>query len=496
MWCHGWLIVGLVCAGFTAARVPRAWAEEPSGLQFAAAMEEVLAKAIEASERSVVAIARVRRGGPLRDDVTATPFNQFQLVPPSQPGDADFIPNEYASGVVVDANGLILTANHVLRDDSDYWVTTPQHKTYKVVKIVGADPRSDLAVLAVEASDMVPIKFGDGGALKKGQIVVALGNPFAIARDGQASASWGIISNLARKDRPWVTGQSAGDQEPPTSKPTLHQYGTLIQTDARLNLGTSGGALVNLKGEMIGLTVALASSLGYEQSAGFAIPVDETFLRAVQTLKQGREVEYGFLGIKPMSLARDMQLRGKHGVVVQDVVFGTPADRAGLARSDLITHIDDAAIYEPDDLMLQIGRRPVDASVRLSIERDGAPKVLVVGELSKFFVPGPKVITNPAPAWRGIRVDYVTASREFQRWVRDGRIDVGGAVLVTEVEENSAAWREGLRADMMISHVGSKSVLTPKAFHEAVNANDGPVRLRINLQGGDHAVHTVPPNAG
>src|SRR5262249_22946371 len=160
----------------------------------------------------------------------------------------------------------ILTAHHVLRENCDYWITTASRKTYKVQQIKAADPRSDLAVLSIKARDgeLEPIKFGDAAGLKKGQIVLALGNPYGIARDGQVSASWGIISNLSRKDGPWTT-----DRETRNSKPTLHHYGSLIQTDVKLNLGTSGGALVNLKGEMIGLTVSLAAGLGYEQAAGF-----------------------------------------------------------------------------------------------------------------------------------------------------------------------------------------------------------------------------------
>jgi serine protease Do len=473
---------------------PRPQASD-SALEVATAMEEVMGRAIEACERSVVAIARVRRENHQRDDLTATPFNQFQSLVLPQPGEADFIPNEYATGVIIDAGGLILTANHVVRDDSDYWITTADHKTYKVVKIVGADPRSDLAVLAIEASGLKPIKFGTAAGLKKGQFVIALGNPYAIARDGQASASWGIISNLGRKDRPWVNGPAA-DSEVTTPRPTLHQLGSLIQTDARLNLGTSGGALVNLKGEMIGLTVALAATLGYEQSAGFALPVDEAFLRAVNILKQGREVEYGFLGVKPLPLARDLRLRGQHGVAIQEVVESTPAERAGLIRGDVITHINDEPIYDPDDLMLAIGRLAADASVKLSIEREGAPRVLMVQELAKYWVPGRKIITTPAPAWRGLRVDYVTSSREFMNWVMQRRTDLGGSVLITEVEENSPAWQEGLRPNMMISHVGGRTVTTPRAFHEAVQGQEGPVKLRLSLPPNEQPLRAIPPATG
>ena len=155
----------------------------------------------------------------------------------------------------------MLTNMHVLGDAStdEYWVTTAQGRTFHM-RIKATDPRTDLAVLEVatpkpNADDFVPIRFGDGAKLKKGQFVVALGNPYAIARDGQVSASWGIVANLSRKAAPSATVDTA--HEPPRM---LHQFGTLIQTDARLNLGTSGGALIDLHGDMVGLTTSQAAA--------------------------------------------------------------------------------------------------------------------------------------------------------------------------------------------------------------------------------------------
>ncbi len=227
-------------------------AQQVTGLQAAAAIEGAMVDAIAQAEQSVVAIARVRRLENQPLEIGVNPFGRPLLADQASPGTAEFIPNEYATGVVVDAGGLILTAAHVLQDDCDYWVTTPDRRIYKVIRPKAADPRSDLAVLEIDATGLVPIKFGDGSQLKKGQIVIALGNPYAIARDGQASASWGIVSNLTRKAGP--------SPDPFNPKPSLPQYGTLIQTDARLNLGTSGGALVNLQGEMVGLTISLAAA--------------------------------------------------------------------------------------------------------------------------------------------------------------------------------------------------------------------------------------------
>ncbi|MEX0676620.1 MAG: trypsin-like peptidase domain-containing protein [Pirellulales bacterium] len=470
--------------------VPPAMGQEGTGVESVAAIEESIVGAIARAERSVVAIARVRRSENQPLDFSVNRFGRLQVTEQASPGMPEFIPNEYATGVVIDALGLILTAHHVLQQDCDYWITAPDRKIYKVTRIVGADPRSDLAVLQIEATGLVPIKFGDASTLKKGQFVIALGNPYAIARDGQASASWGIVANLTRKDGPLP---DAGSQN---ANRALHQYGTLIQTDARLNLGTSGGALVNRKGEMVGLTVSLAAVTGYEQSAGFAIPVDEAFLRALKLLKKGSEVEFGFLGVGVDSLQPDERLKGRHGVRVQSVVPGTPASRFGLLDQDVITHVGGEEIYDRDQFMLSIGKLPAEASAILRVERSERPLVIVVDELAKYYVAGDKIVTGPRPAWRGIRVDHVTASQNFQTWSQRGQIDPQGSVLITEVDEGSPAWKEGLRPDMMISHVGGNRVTTPKQFLDQVSGKNGPVKLRLNLHTGDRPERVVPPDAG
>ena len=189
-------------------------------------------------------MARVRREKPGETfpfDTRPDPFGRrpTPLAPP-QPTDPDFIPNEYGTGVVV-GPGLILTVGSLLGDESDYYVTTAEHKVYKAT-VKAADPRSDLAVLAIDAVNLPPIAFGNADDVKRGQIVISLGNPWAIARDGQPSASWGIVANLHRK------APASPSEADPTGRPTLHHYGTLIQTDARLNLGTSGGPLLESQG--------------------------------------------------------------------------------------------------------------------------------------------------------------------------------------------------------------------------------------------------------
>jgi S1-C subfamily serine protease len=484
------VLLSVVAAWRAAPAAPAAPAgHELSGPAVAAAIEDAVVEAIARAEKSVVAIARVRRERPgelapleFRPD----PFGRrFTPLHPPRPGDPDFIPNEYAAGVVVDARGLILTVYHLLAEDSDYWVTTSLRKTFRA-SIKAADPRSDLAVLAIDATDLVPIPLGNAAELKKGQFVIALGNPYAIAHDGSPSAAWGIVANIGRKLTPSAEDSESG------SRRTLYQFGALIQTDAKLNIGNSGGALLNLRGEMVGLTIAAVSPAGFESAAGYAIPVDQTFRRVIETLKQGREVEYGFLGVQPVNLKPEESRGGLRGLRVDRVVPGTPAARAGLRTDDLITAVNGQPVHDADDLVLQVGRLPVEALVRLDIVRQGRPQRVEV-TLAKFPVRGKKIFTVPAPDWRGMRVDYPTALAELDPRMRATLAFSDEGVIVSGVEENSPAWRAGIRRGMLVSEVAGKSVRTPREFHAAVAGHHGTVMLRTVSEEG-RSVHQVPPS--
>jgi serine protease Do len=458
-------------------------AQGPGGAQAAAALEQTLIDAIERAGKSVVAIARV---DPIERRRDGDPLGGRSRTP----ADADFVPDHFGTGVVIDAGGYVLTQHHVVGAKSEHYVTTADRKVYRA-EIVAADPRSDLAVLKINAKDLTPIRFGDGSKLKRGQIVVALGNPYAIARDGQASASWGIIANLSRKVPPDASAAA------PTVKDKLYHFGTLIQTDAKLNLGTSGGALVNRQGEMIGLTTSLAATAGYEQAAGYAIPVDDVFRRAVETLKRGGEVEYGFLGVSPENLADTDVAAGRRGVRVANVYQGTPADRAGLQPLDIVTRVDGQPVYDADSLILQVGRKPVESVVRLTVLRDSRPRTVEV-ELTKFPVRGEKIVTSPMPAWRGLRVDYATASMDEFEKVRQTELLRKGCVLITEVERDSPAWEAKLQPGMFITQVGVSDVRSPKDFRTAILGKNGPVEVKVF--GGDqlrgHETRVVKPTAG
>jgi serine protease Do len=465
---------------------------QPSGLEVAAALEQVVSDAIAKAEKSVVAIARVRRdapAGPMEDDDRPPALRIPDVTDPTDPS---FVPHEFGTGVVIDAKGLIVTNYHVLGDvkAADFYVWADR-KPYPA-KVKAADPWLDLAVLQIEASDLAPMPLGNARELKKGQFVIALGNPYAIARDGQPSASWGLVSNLSRQAPPPKTAT-----RPSEGRETLHHWGTLIQTDARMELGSSGGALLNLKGEMVGLTTSLAALSGYEKPGGFAYPVDDDFRKALDTLKTGRLPEYGFLGVAPRFLADAERRAGKQGAVVEDLVPATPAARAGLKPGDLITHIDREPVIDDIDLIRQLSGKPAETLVSLTVERGGSAtrrgrKIEVPVELSKKRVEGPRpgIAEVPAPSWRGMKVEYATAALLFREQSRD--LDPEGCVGVIDVERDSPAWKAGLRPGDFVSHVGKSRVDSPAKFYEAAEIERGTVKLRLTAVEDVNSERIVP----
>ncbi len=442
----------------------------------AAALEETIVAAIARAEKSVVSISRVAHKAGDTVDIQPSFFGRSRLGGPSHPSDPDFVAASFATGVIVgrgQGRGQILTNHHALalEEKSDYYVTTASRHVYAAT-VKGAAPYGDLAVLEIrelpDSDDFVPITFGDSTKMRKGQIVIALGNPYAIARDGQVSASWGIIANMQRK-----SASLLGENGLP-SKPTLQHFGSLIQTDAKLSLGTSGGALVNLKGEMIGLTTSLAAVAGYEQAAGYAIPVDDTFRDTVEKLKKGEERTHGLMGI---TFHRD-EPRPIIGVRVETSHPSGPAHKAGIEPGDIIIRVDDRPIRDGDDLMLSIGRLPAGSPARITFERNG--RILqrdVV--LAKFPVQGKVVVTKSSPSWRGLTVDYATASPDYQARVHTGEAPQDPCVFVTAVADDSAAAEAGLRRGMLISQVGGQRVETPEEFQRAVAGKEGDVVLRL-----------------
>lgn len=474
----GFLLLGACCC----LAMKNVTAQEPSGLQAAIAMESLLVEAIAKAEKSVVAVARLRKptsdASPAADLLEGLGGEGADLF--SDPTRPDFVPHDFGSGVVIDSRGLILTTYHVVGDiPASRYLVWIGKKPYPAT-VTAADPWLDLAILKIEATDLTAVTLGDSKGLKKGQIALALGNPYAIARDGEPSATWGIISNLSRPAPP--TADRVGNSE---GRVTLHHYGNLIQTDARLELGSSGGALVNLKGELIGITTSLAALVGYEKSGGFAIPVDEDFRRSLETLKSGRVPEYGFLGVAPTFLAAEERRQGRFGARLLDVVPATPAAKSGLQAGDVITHVEGEPISDELQLIRRLSGLTADTIVSLTVERGGGAnrrgKVLTSKvTLSKKRVEGsrPAYAAMAEPVWRGMHVEYATATTQFRDHSRE--LDPEGCVGVVEVEKDSAAWKAGFRPGDFVSHVGKSRVATPKQFYQVTADLRGSVTLKLS----------------
>jgi S1-C subfamily serine protease len=457
-----------------------------------AAIERTIVDAIARAEPSVVAISRNARSNVAAnaDDSAA---NLFQDLRGS--GSPDSNSSITGAGVIIERGGLVLTHYLAVREGDEHTVTTIDGKAYPAA-ILAADPRSALAVLAIQPASArqrtgnlqtqpaLPPSFpviglGDAQKLRKGQFVITIGNPFAIQSDGQATASWGIVTNLARK-APVNTNLNDAPGPNGDYRTTLHHLGTLIQTDAKLGWSAAGAALINMQGELVGITTTAAIIAGHEQPAGYAIPINATLQRIIDTLKEGREVEYGMLGVSFSNLSNELGRPRPRQVVIGDVLPGMPAAKAGLQSGDVISSVASQPVHDIDSMQLTVSTSPPATSTTIEYLRGGRSASTKV-TLSKLAVAGKTISTIRPESWHGIRVDYATALEgpELMQAISSGAYDAEGCVLVSDVEAESVAWRAGIRPGTFISHVGGKRVSTPAEFHVAARESGGEFDVRL-----------------
>ena len=464
--------------------VAQTTAPHPADLPAAVvALENTIVSAISRAEKSVVAITRTPPEGSiaiLEDSAPDAPFRQLQR-------SSGQLPLPDALGVILDRNGLILTLSDLVNKTDLFTVTTTAGLRLAAT-VKASDPRSGLAILEVSFTDLSPIAMGNAEQLRKGALVIAIGNPHALVRDGKPSASWGIVSNLAQRIGPGI--QLGSPDKPTTANQSLHQLGTLIQTDAKLAFSTGGGALINLRGEFIGLTTSAATIAGHERPAGYAIPMNGAFRRIIDTLKEGREVEYGLLGVglgSPIETSADRQGSAiaeaalpATGVSIESVMPGSPAALAGLKIGDQITHIDDHPIENGLQLQLLVGTLRPATVTQVRYRRAGQMSQASIA-LAKYPFEGHAIVTTQAPVWRGIRVDYSTTGALAKKHPAAivSKPDPAGCVVIREVLSDSPSWKAGLRPGMYISHVDHQRVTSPKAFHRAINTADGLVQIEL-----------------
>lgn len=274
------------------------------------------------------------------------------------------------SGVIVDKDGYILTNNHVVSNASDIKVKLSDKREFKG-KVIGSDPKTDIAVIKIDAKDLPVIKIGDSDKLKVGETVIAIGNPYGLNQ----TVTSGIVSATGR------------------ANVGIADYEDFIQTDAAINPGNSGGALVNVRGELVGINTAIFSTSGGYQGIGFAIPSNMVKVVMDSLIKKGKVVR-GWLGvsIQPMTaeLAKQFRLSDEKGALVGDVFEDSPAEKAGIKTGDIIVEYNGKKVDEPSSLRNMVAGTAPNEKVTLKIIRDSKPMTMDVviveqpSDLQKF----------------------------------------------------------------------------------------------------------------
>ena len=372
------------------------------------------------------------------------------------------------SGVIVTPDGYILTNNHVVDGADEVKVAMNDGREF-TAKVVGRDPKSDVAVIKVGAQDLPAIEIADSDRVQVGDIVLAIGNPFGIG----TTVTMGMVSAKGRA-------------------PLGLDYQDFIQTDAAINPGNSGGALVDVEGRLIGINTAILSRSGGNQGIGFAIPVDLARTVMTSLVKYGHVVR-GYLGVTIQdvtpALAKEFKLGEAHGALVADVSLNSPASKAGLAEGDVILDFNGKPVTDSRYLKLQVAETKPGDSVPLKILHNGDTRTLTlkVGEL-----PGEKQMAKTSPATtnntgtlNGVSVADLDAHGRQQFNLPD---KLQGA-LITSVEEDSAAAGAGLQPGDVILEINRHPVKNAEdAVRLTEQTKDKVTLVRVWSNGGAHFV--------
>lgn len=385
------------------------------------------------------------------------------------------------SGVIVSADGSILTNHHVVEGANKITITTNDNRTFDA-KIVGTDQPSDLAVLKIEATELPFLILGNSDGVRVGDIVLAIGNPLGIGQTVTA----GIISAKGRR-----TGLSDGSFE------------DFLQTDAPINRGNSGGALVNLQGELIGINSQILSGgpSGGSIGIGFSIPSNMAKSVMDQLLKDGK-VRRGMLGVNIQNItedtARALDLKDRSGILVSNVKSGSAADKAGIKRGDIITAINGEKIEDSNVLRNKVAGTLPGTAIKLTVVRDGEP-LEMTATLDEFNLsdsqraePGADP-DGTSPQNQGGRLGVSLEPLTPQTAKRLG-VDPGdGGMVVTEVDPSGPAAEAGLTRNDVILEINRKAVSSVEDVRGAVESSgDRPVLLLIS-RGGQTVYLTVRP---
>ncbi len=439
--------------------------EGPSRTGFAPVVKAVVPTVVSIKSSKVVKTTGLNNGQGQIDPL----FRQFFG---DQFGGQFNVPDEQrseglGSGVIVSPEGYILTNNHVVDDATDLEVVLSDRRQFKG-HVIGKDDKTDIAVVKIDADNLPTITIGDSDKVQVGDYALAVGNPFGVGQ----TVTMGIVS---------ATHRGLGNE--------IEAYEDFIQTDAAINPGNSGGALVNDRGELIGINTAIiAHGSEGNQGIGFAVPVNLARNIMGQIMKNGKVVR-AQLGIYPQdvtpTIARQFGVKDSEGALVGEVVAGSPAQRAGLKNGDIILDVNGKQVTDANQLRNMISTMQPNSNVNLKVWRDGAEHTMPVtlGELnpqeaSNRSGRGPN-FNGSSGALDGVSVENLTP--QVARGL--GLSPTASGVVVSQVNQASVAASAGLQQGDVIQEVNRRPVRNVAEFEAAVRNSKQGTLLLVNRNG-------------
>jgi serine protease Do len=357
------------------------------------------------------------------------------------------------TGFVIDADGYILTNEHVIGDSVQVWITTDDRKVYPAV-VIGSDPRSDLAVLKSPARNLKPVQFASADSVHRGDWAIALGNPYGMAGTGEMAMSVGIISAIDRSLPKLATQEN-------------RRYVDLIQTTAEINPGNSGGPLFDLQGEVMGISTAVIMPQKSTNGIGFALPINPELLDRVQELKEGQDIVYAYLGVMvltPTTQQRhDAGVTEEAGVLIDSVEKGSPG--AGVLQpGDMVLKVNDRPVNENNEFVDVVGQCSIAQPTRFAIRRGSRPLTMMV-QLRRRELPSMAINRdNQRIRWRGMLLGPIPANWDFGQTPRPAH-----GLMILGIDPASTLAREGVRTGTIVTAIAGKPVNAVTDLQSIVN---------------------------